>query len=178
MECLFRDKVLKPPSTLAYNFTAKDVKYVSQSPTNIIFLLLLSMACKRRRSIVLEEAHTFWVAVLLSSPPLSRHIVRKALYKYQLHREKKYSEKDTEGVLCDSQGGLDPTNTTVKKVWTSSNIFPLRAWAMCCRAGSELLLFFYIKILFRPGKKPLLWLFTGNVSPAFCASFDKHTYCR
>jgi hypothetical protein len=100
--------VLKPPSTLAYNFTAKDVKYVAQSPKNIIFLLLLSMARKCRKGIVLEEAHTFWVAVLLSSPPLARQLVRKALYKYQLHREKKYSEKDTEGVLCDSQWGFGP----------------------------------------------------------------------
>jgi hypothetical protein len=50
------------------------------------------MACKRRKGIVLEEAHTFWVAVLLSSPPLSRHLVRKALYKYQLRREKKFKE--------------------------------------------------------------------------------------
>jgi hypothetical protein len=115
---------------LAYNFTAKDVKYVLQ---NMRFLLLMSMACKRRRSIVLVEAHTFWVAVLLSSPPLSRHLVRKALYKYRLHREKKYSEKDTEGVLCDSQGGLDPTKTIVKKVWTSSNIFRGLSHVLSCR---------------------------------------------
>jgi hypothetical protein len=106
MECLFRDKVLKPPSTLAYNFTAKDVKYVAQSPTNIIFRLLLSMAFKRRRcTIVLEEAHTFWAVVLLSSPPSPVSLLGR-LYIYTSYTERRNTQRKIRKGCCVTPVGI------------------------------------------------------------------------